>query len=167
MERLPKIAIYLAMGIGLTIFSLILFMALPNMIENSSRDWERAMRDSMTDEDLKALFYAEPAYTIFKEKYPNATESFRDRGDGRLFLIMYNYTNLNEIKLDMRYDSHRQNVSTNISCTINIPGNEREFHREVDGDGSADFIEKIDCLNFKFPSDISPTDYSPNPIIID
>lgn len=169
MERLPKFAIYLGMVIGLIIFSIILFTILPHIIENSSRDWERAMGNSMTKEDLKVLFYAEPAYTVFKEKYPNATESFRDRGDGRLNLIMYNYTNLNEIRLELRYDSHRQNISTEITCQINIPGNEREMHRGVNGDGAADFIEKVDCLNFKFPSDISPTDYvnEPNPMIND
>ncbi len=164
MERLPKITIYLAIGIGLTIFSLFLFSILPHIIENSSRDWERALGNIMTEEDLKALFYAESAYTVFKEKYPNATESFKSRGqgEGRLYLIMYNYTNLNEIRLEIHYDSYRQNVSTDISCQISIPGNERDMRRTVDGDGAVDFIEKVDCLNFKIPLGISQTDYDNN-----
>jgi len=162
MERLGKIAIYLGIGIGVIMFSLLLVSILPHIIESSSRDWERAMGNSMTDEDFKALFYAEPAYTAFKEKYPDAIESYetRHRGDASLNLMMYNYTNLNEIRLDIRYDSYNQNVDTDVRCEINVIGAERSIHRNAQGDGVADFIEKIDCLNFKMPPDISPTDYS-------
>jgi len=37
------------------------------------------------------------------------------------------------------------------------------MHRGLDGDGTADFIEKIDCLNFRMPPGISPIDYSTEP----
>lgn len=160
MEKLPKIAIYLAIGIGLTIFSLLMISILPHIIESSSRDWERALGNSMTEEDFKALFYAEPVYTAFKEKYPDAIESFetRHRGDATLNLIMYNYTNLSEIRLDIRYDRYSQNVDTDVRCEINVIGAERSIHRNAQGDGAVDFIEKMDCLNFKLPTGMAPID---------
>ena len=173
MEKLSKIAIYLAIGIGITIFSLFLYSILPHIIENASHDWERAMGNSMTEEELKALFYAEPAYTIFKEKYPDAIESYDKghRGNDALNLVMYNYTNLNEIRLDIRYDTYRQNVGVDAACHINIIGAERAMHRSAQGDGVGDFIEKIDCLNFKMPLGISPTNlrdnYNTIPQIVD
>ena len=162
MDKLPKFAIYLAIGIGVTIFALFLYTILPHIIENSSRDWERAMGNSMTEDDLKALFYAEPAYSAFKEKYPEAIESFesRNNGQGRLNLVMYNYTNFNEIRLDIDYNRHRENVDVRVNCQFNIPGNDRQMHRDAQGGGAVDFIEKIDCLNISVPSDITPTDFS-------
>ena len=172
MERLPKFAIYLAIGIGVTIFALFLYSILPHIIENSSRDWDRAMGGSMTEEELKAMFYAEPAYLVFKEKYPDATESFEswNRGEGRLNLVMYNYTNLNEIRLDIDYNSHHQKLNVHVSCQIDIPGNDRPLHRNIQGDGVADFIEKIDCLNITLASDMTKTNYDdlpmdPQPVI--
>ena len=161
MDKLPKIAIYLAIGIGVTIFALFLYTILPHIIENSSRDWERAMGNSMTEDDLKALFYAEPAYSLFKEKYPEAIESFDswNKGEGRLNLVMYNYTNFNEIRLDIDYNRYRENVDVRVNCQVQIPGNDRQMHRDAQGDGAVDFIEKMDCLNISLPSDITPTNY--------
>lgn len=171
MEKLPKFAIYLAIAIGVTIFALFLYSILPHIIENSSRDWDRALGNSMTEDDLKALFYAEPAYSVFKEKYPEAIESFDswNKGEGRLNLVMYNYTNFNEIRLDIDYNRHRENVNVSVNCQVNIPGNEREMHRNAQGDGAADFIEKMDCLNISLTSDFTQTsfsEYSPTPQVI-
>ena len=148
MDKLPKIAIYLAIGIGVTVFALFLYSILPHIIENSSRDWDRELGNSMTEDDLKALFFAEPAYLIFKEKYPDAIESYEswNKGEGRLYLTMYNYTNFNEIRLDLDYNRHRENVQVNVNCQVHIPGNDRQMHRNAQGDGAADFIEKMDCL---------------------
>jgi len=160
-ERLPKFAIYLAIGIGVIIFSLVLFTILPHIIENSSRDWERAMGNGMTEDDLKAMFYAEPAYLIFKEKYPDAIESYEERrnGEGRINLVMYNYTSFSEIRLDMDYNRHNGNVDVRVNCEVPIPGNDREMRRDARGDGAADFIEKMDCLNINLASDVTPTNY--------
>ena len=162
MDKLPKFAIYLAIAIGVIIFALILYTILPHIIENSSRDWDRALGNGMTDDDFKALFYAEPAYSVFKEKYPDAIESYenRGRGEGRLNLVMYNYTNFNEIRLDINYNRYNENVDVRVNCQVTIPGNEREMRRNAEGDGAVDFIEKMDCLNISLPSGVSPTDYS-------
>ena len=73
---------------------------------------------------------------------------------------MYNYTNFNEIRLDLDYNRHRENVQVNVNCQVHIPGNDRQMHRNAQGDGAVDFIEKMDCLNISLPSDITPTDYT-------
>ena len=161
MERLPKFAIYLAIGIGVTIFALFLFSILPHIIENSERDWKRIIGGGFTEEELKVMFYAHPAYTVFKEKYPDASESFEtwNRGEGRLNLVMYNYENLNEIRLDISYDSHRENIRVNVSCQVHIPGTDRDMHRGMEGDGVADFIDKVNCLEIKLESEIKETGY--------
>ncbi|MDH3277178.1 MAG: hypothetical protein OEL77_02975 [Nitrosopumilus sp.] len=149
MEKLPKFAIYLAIGIGITIFALILYSILPHIIENSARDWDRALGNNLTEEELKAMFYADPSYTAFKEKYPDATESFEswNRGEGRLQMVMYNYTNFNEIRLDIDYDNYRSKVNVNVNCQITNPFSDRDVHRGVQGSGAVDFIEKVNCLD--------------------
>jgi hypothetical protein len=43
------------------------------------------------------------------------------------------------------------------------------MHRDAQGDGAVDFIEKMDCLNISLPSDITTTeyrDYSNHPQVI-
>ena len=149
MEKLPKFAIYLAIGIGVTIFALFLYTILPHIIENSSRDWDRALGNTLSEEELKEMFYADPSFAAFKEKYPDATESFEswNKGEGRMELIMYNYTNFNEIRLNIDYDNYRSKVNVNVNCQITNPGNDRDIHRGVQGSGVVDFIEKIDCLD--------------------
>lgn len=166
MEKLPKFAIYLAIAIGVIIFTLFLYSILPHIIENSSRDWERAMGNGMTKDDLKALFYAEPAYILFKEKYPDAIESYdnRHRGDDRLNLVMFNYTNFNELRLDIDYNRYDENVDVRVNCQVQIPGIDRQMHRDAQGDGAVDFIEKMDCLNISLASDVTPTNFSGEPI---
>ena len=119
------------------------------------------MGNGMTEEDLKASFYTHPAYSTFKEKYPESIESFEvwNRGEGNLNLVMYNYTNFNQIQLHMDYNSHRENTQVNVTCEVPIPGNDRQMHRGAQGDGAVEFIEKMDCLNISLLSDITPTDY--------
>ncbi len=162
MEKLHKFVIYLAIGIALTIFVLVLYTILPFIIENSSRDWDRVMGTELTEDDIKAMFYAEHAYVIFKEKYPDAIESFesREKGEGRIDLVMYNYTNYNEVRLNIDYNRYRENVQVSVNCQVNIPGNERDMRRNAHGDGVVDFIEKMDCLNISLISDFTPTGYS-------
>lgn len=153
MEKLPKVAIYLAIGIGVTIFALFLYTILPHIIENSSRDWDRALGNNMSDEELEAMIYADPSYVIFKEKYPDATENFNNRHRGNVSLEMnaMNYTNFNEARLNIHYNDYDDQVQSNASCQINIPGNERELHRNAQGEQIPEFLEKMDCLNRQLP----------------
>lgn len=156
MEKLTKFAFYFGIAIAATIFVMILTVMLPHVIENAERDWKRAMGSNMTDEELKTLLYSDPSYNIFKEKYPDAIENFEswNRGEGRLNLAAYNYTNLNEVRLDISYDSHQQKVRSHANCQVYIPGNEREIHRGMDGTGVPEFIERMDCLNITMPGEI-------------
>ena len=46
MERLPKFAIYLAIGIGISFFVIFLYAILPHLIDNVSNEWKRVLDDS-------------------------------------------------------------------------------------------------------------------------
>ena len=160
MEKLPKVAIYLAIGIGVTIFALFLYAILPHIIENSARDWDRALGNSLSEEELKEMFYADPAYVAFKEKYPESIESFEswNKGEGRMELVMYNYTNFNEIRLNIDYDNYRSKLNVHVGCQITNPNSDRDIHRNVQGSASVDFIEKVNCLD-----SISTIEYPTSP----
>lgn len=155
MEKLTRFSLYLAIGITITIFALILFSVLPNLIENSSKDWKSAMNSFITDNELKEMLSAQSAYVVFKEKYPNASENYErwNDEDGRLELIMINYTNFNEIRLQINYDNYLQNVRINVDCTMDINDTPRTMYRKIQGNGVVEFIEKADCLNFTLESD--------------
>lgn len=169
MEKLPKFAIYLAIGIGVTIFALFLYTILPHIIENSSRDWDRALGNNMSDEELEVMIYAEPSYVIFKEKYPDATENFNNghRGNASLEMTAMNYTNFNEVRLNIHYNNYDDQVQSNASCQINIPGNERELHRNAQDEQMPEFLEKMDCLNRQLPYEGFPQKYDEPVIILD
>ena len=156
MEKLTKFAIYFGIAIAAVFLTLILSIMLPHVIENAERDWKRAMGGAISEEELKELFYAEPSYSVFNERYPDAIESFESwsRGEGNLNLIALNYTNLNEVRLNISYDSYQDKIRSNVSCQIHIPGSERELHRGADGQGVSQFIEKVDCLNITLPYEI-------------
>ena len=51
MERLSRFAIYLGMGIGVTVFVLFLVEVLPHTLENSARDWERLDGGNYSEEE--------------------------------------------------------------------------------------------------------------------
>jgi len=171
MEKLKKIVIYLVIVMSVTLFALFLYSALPSIIEDSSRNWERALEKTLTEEELKEMFYAESAYTFFKEKYPDAIESFdgRSKGQGTLKLIMYNYTNFNEIRLNIDYNKYNSKVTVFVDCRTTNPNSERDIHSKSYGDEVTVFIEKIDCLNSNVTSpylDDSPLELVP-PFLID
>ena len=64
---------------------------------------------------------------------------------------MYNYTNLNEVQLSMRYDTRDSKINVDINCKITNPIGERDLRRDVSGSGTVGFIEKMDCLNTAHP----------------
>ena len=47
-----------------------------------------------------------------------------------------------------------QNVEARVSCQVHIPGTDRDMHRGMEGDGIADFIQKVNCLEIKLESEI-------------
>lgn len=173
MERLPRFTIYLGIVIGVTIFGMFLYSVLPNMIENSSNDWDRAIGDSAinSEEDLMALFTAHPTYIAFYETYPDAKEEFqkRNRGNGNLSVGVMNFETGHQIILDMHYNKQNDRMNIDVRCNIMGEENRRNDNFRAEGLFAEDFIRNVDCLNFKIPSSIPPTDYiiEPNIITID
>ena len=150
MEKLPKIAIYLAIGIGVTIFGLLLYSILPHMIQNSANDWERAIGGmAETDEKILALFEGHPAYIAFYETYPDAKQELnsRGRGDGNLQVGVMNFDTGNQLLLEMYYDKWNDSVRVNVRC--NVMGDNGDRHRNLYAEGlfAEDFIRNIDCLD--------------------
>ena len=150
MEKLPKIAIYLAIGIGVTIFGMFLYSILPHMIQNSSNDWERAIGGmAETDEKVLALFEEHPSYIAFYETYPDAKQELnsRGRGDGNLQVGIMNFDTGNQLLLEMYYDKWNDSVHVNVRC--NVMGDNGDRHRNLHAEGlfAEDFIRNIDCLD--------------------
>ena len=151
MERLPRFAIYLAIGIGVTFFGLFLFSILPHMIENTANDWERAIGGSTTnsEEEIMTLLTAHPTYIAFYETYPDAKEEFekRHRGNGNLSVGVMNFETGDQIVLDMRYDKRDDRVRINVRCTMVNEEGRRDDNLRAEGLFAEDFIRNVDCLD--------------------
>ena len=143
MEKLSKFAIYLAIGIGIVIFSLFLYSILPHIIENSGRDWDRATKSGMLSEEILQLFKEEPAYIAMLDKYPDAKEEFKFNKPQRseLQVGVYNTENDNQLVLKIWYD-YNQNISTYLEC---IPGN-GDDRLKISGLFVINYIQNNTCL---------------------
>ena len=171
MEKLVKFAVLFGISIAAVFLVLILSTILPHVIENSERDWKRAMGGNLSEEQLETMFYGDPAYSVFKAKYPDSIENleFWNKGEGRLEVTAFNYTNLNEIRLDINYDDYREKLRIHVNCQVQIPGSDRDMHRGVEGAAASDFIEKMDCLNIVLESqikDVAYNEFSGSPHIV-
>ncbi len=142
MERLSRFAIYLGIGIGLTFFVLFLVAALPSILDNSIREWERLDKSGTGEEELRVKFSEHPAYAAMYERYPDANEEFDyyERGDGSMTVGVMNFETDAQLTLSMRYDSHRDSIRADARCST--PSD----HRDVDGLFAEDFIRATDCL---------------------
>ena len=150
MERLPRFAIYLAIGIGVTFFGMFLFSILPHMIENTGNDWERAIGDSAdSEEEIMALLTVHPSYIAFYETYPDAKEEFenRSRGNGNLSVGVMNFETGDQIVLDMRYDKRDDRVRIDVRCNMVNEEGRRDDNLRAEGLFAEDFIRNVDCLN--------------------
>lgn len=153
MERLPKFAIYLAIGIGISFFVIFLYAILPHLIDNVSNEWKRVLDDSAAGKnraELEKMFREHPAYIMFTEKYPDAGEYFRDRGNGngRMELTAMNFTSYNKIMLEMNYDKRDDNLYLEATCENEAA----DFRLRIHGDYSTKFIEMSNCLDISRPT---------------
>ena len=142
MERLSRFAIYLGIGIGLTFFVLFLVAALPSILDNSVREWERLDKSDTGEEELRVKFSEHPAYAAMYERYPDANEEFDyyERGDGSITVGVMNFETDAQLVLSMRYDSYRDSIRADARCST--PSD----HRDVNGLFAEDFIRATDCL---------------------
>lgn len=144
MERLPRFALYLAMGVGMTVFVLFLFAILPFVIENSWDEWKRLDRGDRAQDEVYSEMTAHPAYLAMYEVYPDAKEEFtyRDRGDANLQVGIMSFETQNQLMLEMYYSEYDSKTDAYVYC--NVGGD----HRKMSAEGlfAEDFIRNTDCL---------------------
>lgn len=145
MERLSKFAIYLGMGIGVTIFALLLISVLPYILENSMNEWERLDRNDVSEEELHVKFAEHPAYVAMYERFPDAKEEFSYHGgtNWRMTVGVMNFESGNQLVLNMHHDGYYNHVEVSAYCII-----KSDHDRRDGGDGlfTEDFIRNTDCL---------------------
>ena len=144
MERLPRFALYLAIGIGMTVFALFLFSILPFIIENSWDEWKRLDRNDRTLDEVYSEMTAHPAYLAMYEVHPDAKEEFtyRDRGNANLQVGVMSFETQNQLILEMHYSEYDGRTDAYVYCKLG------EDRREMSADGlfAEDFIRNTDCL---------------------
>ena len=145
MEHLSKIATFVGMGITISVFILFLYAFIPNMIQNNP--WDNVEIIYPSGDEIYEMFTQEPAYAAFYDRYPNATEAFRDRGEGRaeLELALGDFGKGKYIRLTLDYDRHDKIVWPRIHCEdFAAPSDYR--HQSFDGALVMQFIEQNKCL---------------------
>lgn len=144
MERLARFALYLAIGIGITVFGLFLFSILPHIIENSWRDWERLDEGDASSDEIYAKMTAHPAYLAMYEVYPDAKEEFtyNDKWSARLQVGIMSFETQNKLMLNLDYSDYNGKTDAYVRC------NTDEDRPRMDADGlfAEDFIRNVDCL---------------------
>jgi len=147
LERLPRFAIYLGIGIALVIFTMFLYSVIPSIIQNN--EWER-LGDGATesDEKLLELFEAHPAYVTFYEAYPDAKQEFepRQRGNGNLKVGTMNFETGDQIILEFHYNKWDKRINVNVRCNIMNDEDRRNDNLRAEGLFAEDFIRNMDCI---------------------
>ncbi|MCE2498733.1 MAG: hypothetical protein J4F28_07085 [Nitrosopumilaceae archaeon] len=144
MERLARFALYLAMGIGITVFVLFLFSILPFIIENSWEDWKELDKNSMSRDEIYSKMTAHPAYLAMHEVYPDVKEEFvyRDRGSASLQVGVMSFETQNRLTLELYYHPPEDRINADVYCNVG------EDLRTLRADGlfAEDFIRNVDCM---------------------
>ena len=152
MERLPRFALYLAIGIGMTVFALFLFSILPFIIENSWEEWKRLDRSDRAQDEVYSEMTTHPAYLAMYEVYPDAKEEFvyRDRGDANLQVGVMSFDTQNQLILEMHYSDYDGRTDAYVYCNVG------EDRRKMSADGlfAEDFIRNTDCLGATGTTDV-------------
>lgn len=144
MERLPRFALYLAIGIGITVFVLFLVSILPFIIEDSWREWKRLDRSSRSQDEVYSTIITHPAYRAMYEVYPDAKEEFtyRDSGGASLQVGVMSFETQNQLVLSLHYSAYDTDIDASVYCSVG------ESRRELSTYGLfvEDFIRNTDCL---------------------
>lgn len=143
MERLSKIAIYLGMGIAITVFSLFLLSIVPHLVDQFDREWGM---NSISEEEVLEKLQRTDSFQTFIEKYPDHGVYFDpNRNGGRLTLTAMNFETFNQLNLELRYsvnDGYRE-LREDVSCSNNL----KNFDYRIRGTLASQFIEKVNCLD--------------------
>ena len=120
MEKILKIAIVVAIAIGLILFSLLLITIIPHIVSNTQRDWSDILTPKLTDEEAMEIFSSESIYSKFKEKYPDSSEVLKNHNNRnvRLDMTAMNFTTFHYINLNMDYDYRNGVLDYSIRCNL-------------------------------------------------
>jgi hypothetical protein len=146
MEKLSKIAIYIAIVIGLIFFGMFLFAALPSMIENSTEQWGRILGPQLSEEEIKSMFYEHPSYLAFIQRYPDTGENFDIRNNryASLTLTVFNYDTNNTLNLHMNWNQHNKKLDVTAECELYLEENRRD--QRAEGGLAAGYIKNTQCI---------------------
>lgn len=148
-------------------------MALPSIIENGERQWERALEK--IDEDstenskkLEAMFKADPGYIAFKEKYPESGDHFRyhGAGSGEITITVMNFKTFDKLSLELKLEKNNHKISYYGYCEKYENDDKRKLR--MHGDLAIPFVLESDCLandgQIASPTDL--TDKNGNSMLI-
>ncbi len=144
MEKLSKIAVYMGMGMGVTLFALLLVSALPGVYQNTVHEWESLDEGFISEEGARAMFEEHSAYVAMYERFPDASEkfSYNGRNNAEMMVGKMNFENNHSLTLDLHYSSNRENVRAFVHC--NIP--DGPHNKSANDLFAEDFIRDTDCL---------------------
>ena len=144
MERLSKIAVYMGMGMGMTLFALLLVSVLPNIYQNSVHEWESLDEGFISEEDARAMFEEHSAYVAMYERFPDASEKFSYNGrNAEMMVGKMNFENNHSLTLDLYYSHNRENVRASVHCSIP----DGPHNKSANDLFAEDFIRDTDCLD--------------------
>jgi len=144
MERLSKIAIYMGMGIAISIFVLIVISIMPHIIDQINDRWNKVI--PLSKQEIMEKFENTESYILFVEKYPDHGRYIDlDRNGGRIELTAMNFETFNELRLELRYYKNHGNddVREEISCSNDL----KDVYYQIRGSLASQFIEKVNCLS--------------------
>ena len=165
METLSKIAIYMGMGIALSVFVMFTISIMPHLVNQIENNWEDTL-PGKSDEEIKKLFYATESYDAFIAKYPDNGEYYDSYGNGygRLQVTAMNFETYNTLQLTLEYDRRTNSVEEQVRCENQRSNQDYYIH----GTLSTQFIQKVDCLGgtgiVSAPSNLIDDDGNPVPI---
>ena len=143
------------MGIGVIMFALFLFSALPHVLEGALYQWDRLDKSDASKEQLRAKFVEHPAYRAMYERFPNATEDLSHYGgnDGRMTVGVMNFENNHQLQLELYYNNRDDRVRVDVNCHM-----QPDYWNSVEGVFAEDFIRNTDCLESTQSSQDDPVE---------
>lgn len=146
MERLSKFTIYLGIGMGVTVFILLMISILPFILEQSMNQWERLDRNPSSKEELRAMLVEHPSYAAMYERYPDAKEEFTYHAGnhGSLSVGVMNFDTNNKLRLNLNYDEYNDSVNAYARCD-----SDTDRHvSSADGLFVEDYIRNTKCIEW-------------------
>lgn len=146
MVTLKALAYITGLVIAITLFGLVLFSFIPNVIYNSG--WENIDRGELTAEALGEVFAEHPAYIAMYERFPDAVEEITPNTHNRGGDIRVGHINLetgNSLILNMWYGGAGRSLHGQVVCNVSDPDSaSQNLHHDLLF--AANFIKSTTCL---------------------